>query len=91
MSDYIERDAAFNAILKLVPKVDGDGYCWVIRGDAATAIDNIPAADVRPVVVCANCEHNNHCLTQEFVEDCGKIPLDRNTFFCADGERVDDA
>ena len=50
MAEYIEREAAFNAILKLVPKVDGDGYCWVIRGDAATAIDAIPAADVRPVV-----------------------------------------
>ena len=48
--EYIEREAAFNAILKLVPKVDDDGYCWVIRGDAATAIDEIPAADVRPVV-----------------------------------------
>lgn len=47
--EYIEREAAFNAILKLVPKVDDDGYCWVIRGDAATAIDKIPAADVRPV------------------------------------------
>ena len=49
------------------------------------------AADVRPVTVCTNCEHNNHCLTQEFVEDCGKIPLDRNTFFCADGERRNNA
>lgn len=48
-------------------------------------------ADVRPVVVCANCEHNNYCLTQEFVEDCGKIPLDRSTFFCADGERRSNA
>lgn len=48
-------------------------------------------ADVRPVVVCADCEHNNHCLTQEFVDDCGKIPLDRNTFFCADGERKSNA
>ena len=50
MAEYIEREAAFNAVLKLVPKVDGDGYCWVIRGDAARAIDSIPAADVRPVV-----------------------------------------
>lgn len=50
MTDYIPREAAFNAVLKLVPKVDDDGYCWVIRGDAATAIDSIPAADVRPVV-----------------------------------------
>lgn len=49
VSDYISREAAFNAILKLAPKVDDDGYCWVIRGDAATAIDNIPAADVRHV------------------------------------------
>ena len=48
--EYISREAAFNAVIKLVPKVDEDGYCWVIRGDAATAIDNIPAADVRPVV-----------------------------------------
>lgn len=47
--ECIEREAAFNAILKLTPKVDDDGYCWVIRGNAATAIDNIPAADVRPV------------------------------------------
>ena len=51
----------------------------------------VPAADVRPVVVCADCEYNNHCLTQEFVDDCGKIPLDRNTFFCADGERRSNA
>ena len=50
MTEYIEREAAFNAILNLVPKVDDDGYCWVIRGDAARAIDSIPAADVRPVV-----------------------------------------
>ena len=49
MAEYIEREAAFNAILNLVPKVDDDGYCWVIRGDAARAIDSIPAADVRPV------------------------------------------
>ncbi len=49
MTEYISREDGFNAILKLVPKVDGDGYCWVIRGDADTAIDSIPAADVRPV------------------------------------------
>ena len=55
MAEYIEREAAFNAILKLVPKVDGNGSCWVIRDVAAVAIDNIPAADVRPVVLCKNC------------------------------------
>ena len=47
---------------------------------------NVKDYDVRPVIVCAKCRNNNHCLTQAFVDDCGKIPLDRNTFFCADGE-----
>ena len=65
MAEYIEREAAFNAILKLVPKVDGDGYCWVIRGDAATAIDAIPAADVRPVVLCGVCELHGHCYAED--------------------------
>ena len=50
MAEYIDCEAAVNAVLNLVPKVDDDGYCWVIRGDAARAIDSIPAADVRPVV-----------------------------------------
>ena len=49
MAEYIERVVAFNAILKLVPKVDSDGYCWVIRGDAAHAIDSVPSADVAPI------------------------------------------
>ena len=48
-----------------------------------------PAADVRPVVVCADCKYNNACLTQAFVEDESKVPFDRNTFFCADGKRAD--
>lgn len=48
MVKCIECEAAVNAVLNLVPKVDDDGYCWVIRGDAARAIDSIPAADVLP-------------------------------------------
>ena len=83
MAEYIEREAV-NALIKAEcsPKV----AAYLID-----AVATIHAADVRPVVVCANCEHNNHCLTQEFVDDCGKIPLDRNTFFCADGERRSNA
>lgn len=51
----------------------------------------VPVADVRPVVTCADCKHNNACLTQAFVEDASRAPFDRNTFFCADGKRADDA
>ena len=42
--------------------------------------------DVREVVYCKDCKHNNACLTQAFVEDESKVSFDRNTFFCADGE-----
>ena len=56
-------------------------------------LNHIPytAADVRPVVLCRDCKHNNACLTQAFVEDESRVPFDRNTFFCADGKRADDA
>ena len=80
--EYIEREKAIDACF--------DGWNNNAH-DCAENIRSIPAADVRPVVTCADCEHNNHCLTQEFVDDCGKIPLDRNTFFCADGERRSNA
>ena len=60
-------------------------------GHTEEDVTRLLSLNVRPVVVCADCEHNNHCLTQEFVDDCGKIPLDRNTFFCADGERRNNA
>ena len=98
MPEYIEREALLRYLndiwFSATPNdfmPDDDRHLATVRcmglNDAMDAVKTIPAADVRPVVVCADCEHNNHCLTQEFVDDCGKIPLDRNTFFCADGER----
>ena len=90
MAENIERETA----VKLLRDTAAEGYPTPFHLGlyaAAKAIEAIPAADVRPVVVCADCEYNNHCLTQEFVDDCGKIPLDRNTFFCADGERRSNA
>lgn len=89
MDEYIERDAA----VKLLRDTAAEGSTPYHIGlfAAARAIASIPAADVREVVYCRDCEHNNHCLTQEFVDDCGKVPLDRNTFFCADGERRSNA
>ena len=48
---------------------------------------NIPAADVRPVVLCKNCRNNRHCMIQDFMEDYGITPEDQNNFFCGYGER----
>jgi hypothetical protein len=84
MTDYIPREAAVQSLTQTL--------IYKALVDLATkAINSIPAADVRPVVTCADCKHNNACLTQAFVEDASRVPFDRNTFFCADGKRADDA
>ena len=90
MAEYIEKEKAAR-ILREEAAAHYPTAFHVGLYAAARAIDSIPAADVRPVVLCKDCEHNNHCLTQEFVDDCGKIPLDRNTFFCADGEKREES
>lgn len=59
--------------------------------DMLEEVEMYPAADVRPVVLCRDCKHNNACLTQAFVEEESRAPFDRNTFFCADGERRSNA
>ena len=96
MAEYIERKAAVNAILKLVPKVDDDGYCWVIRGDAARAIDSIPAADVRPVVLCRDCKHWDIDWVPNYAKEnehfCPIVTLTtRDDWFCADGEKREES
>ena len=87
MAEYIEREAFKAEIRRLSTHYLNE---WDTIGVLAAA-DRIPAADVRPVVTCADCKHNNACLTQAFVEDASRVPFDRNTFFCADGKRDDDA
>lgn len=78
--EYIEREAALSAQNKSMN-----------LSECRKRLERIPAADVRPVVVCADCKYNNACLTQAFVEEESRVPFDRNTFFCADGKRADDA
>ena len=90
MTEYIEREKLLLALKECQNTLietygENDAYVRCLES-VFIGIERAPAADVRPVVVCADCEHNNHCLTQEFVDDCGKMPLDRNTFFCADAK-----
>ena len=87
--EYIEREKAIDYLMEIIDRPNHPEWLWT--DEICDSLNTIPAADVRPVVTCADCEHNNHCLTQEFVDDCGKTPLDRNTFFCADGERRSNA
>ena len=50
VTDCISREAAGNGIYSCPTKTDADGYIWVRTKDVAHMIDEIPAADVRPVV-----------------------------------------
>lgn len=59
--------------------------------DVLDAVEDFPAADVRPVVTCADCKYNNACLTQAFVEEASRVPFDRDTFFCADGVKREES
>jgi hypothetical protein len=95
MTEYIEREAAIKEAFAerdshspYTPKLCG---MMVGAEKVAARLKRIPAADARPVTLCRDCKHNNACLTQAFVEDESKVPFDRNTFFCADGKRADDA
>jgi len=51
----------------------------------AVFLDLEESCEYEGIVHCRDCEHNNHCLTQEFVEEESRIPFDRDKWFCADG------
>ena len=104
MTDYISREAFAAEMKERQTEAgkwlrDAKDHDTAVRADAVLSflcevkltLDKLPAADVRPVITCGECKHNNACLTQAFVEEESRAPFDRNTFFCADGERVDDA
>jgi hypothetical protein len=87
MNDYIEREAA---VLSLLDKGQHShryklGEIWELNfEEIREAINSIPAADVRPVVLCRDCKHRFitpngwHCPYAEWgIEDddfcsCGK-------------------
>ena len=93
---YIEIEAAIEAIKRLypsVPLVKLNIDKWHEKNKAymecETAIERIPAADVRPVVYCKDCRNDCHCMIQDFMEDYGITPDDLNNFFCGYGEKED--
>ena len=55
MSDYISREAAINALAKIILESDMPEDWNKGMDDAMSALFGIPAADVRPVVLCRDC------------------------------------
>jgi hypothetical protein len=93
MAEYIEREKLAKALkiwqTALIENY-GENDEYVRCLDAVLlGVDNVPAADVRPVVRCKDCKNDCHCMIQDFMEDYGITPDDQNNFFCGYGEKED--
>lgn len=92
MDEYIKREDA----IKLLEDSD-IGFCddepIQTRNRALKIIQNIPAADVRPVVLCKDCKYSDsNCIVKEMIWCNMKGSPDytvRKDFFCAHGKRKD--
>ncbi len=85
MAEYIEREAAIDAIMKVYVRTAGYKARERVF-EAEEAVHRLPVADVAPVVRCKDCEHS--------WEDIGGLTCSygrcvdcivREDFFCADG------
>ena len=83
MGEYIDREAAIDAITDLAGKAPTrSAYEAVWK--SARALEKMPAADVVPVVRCKDCAH----LFYTMCAACGFLPRNPNDF-CSYGVRKD--
>lgn len=85
MADYISREAAVRAI-------DVKNIYHGIIEPLQEILCDIPAADVRPVVLCRECKYSydsvgGWCCSHGICVDC----IVREDFFCADGEKREES
>lgn len=78
IEDKAEKELGFDETLRRGMQY-GHAVCLDAVNDAAVIF-------APQIVHCCECEYNNHCLTQEFVEEASMIPFDKNTWFCADAK-----
>lgn len=91
MAEYIEREAAIDAIMKVYVRTAGYKARERVF-EAEEAVHRLPVADVAPVVRCKDCEYS--------WEDIGGLTCSygccvdcivREDFFCADGAKREEA
>lgn len=78
IEDKAEKELGFDETLRR-----GMQYGHAVYLDA---VNDAAVISAPQIVHCCECEYNNHCLTQEFVEEASMIPFDKNTWFCADAK-----
>lgn len=83
MDEYIKREAAIHAIMKVYVRTAGYKARERVF-EAKDAVHRLPAADVAPVVRCKECKHRYSDSWCEYVDD-------DDNFYCARGERKEGA
>lgn len=94
MSDYISREETLKRLCKDVCNVS-DCQCDEIRCEEWFVIHNIPAADVRPVVLCRDCLHYEMGVCLKIYDD-GAANKDawqerKPEDFCSYGEKREES
>lgn len=85
MSDYIKREDAKRGLCEWATNLLDPRF--LIKDDAMCVLDNIPAADVAPVVRCENCKSGIMSDDNKYIICCRLgvgMELDG---FCSHGER----
>ena len=93
--EYIEREAAIEEAIDAADEWDG-GYDPHRAALIRDGINAIPAAHVRPVVVCRECKHWETGWIPRGVSDgrhyCAPLDLYPSAdWFCADGEKREES
>jgi len=97
MAEYILRDQAIIAVTGAkLPDVSASGLP-IANGkrsvtDCVRRLKEIPAADVRPVVTCAECKHWTRIKKDCILASCDLDALVRcEDFYCANGEKREES
>lgn len=68
MGEYIKREDAITALEEWAVNLINPKF--IVKEDAICALKDVPDADVRPVVMCKDCEYSRFCA--QYIEVHGK-------------------
>lgn len=88
MTEYIEREAAIDAIMKVYVRTAGYKARERVF-EAKEAVHRLPVADVAPVVHCKDCAHRTEMGNCGHPRYHGILPPAYPYDFCSYGTRMD--
>ncbi len=88
MAEYIDRETAIDCLMAVLDKPHHAEFLYT--DEICGTLNSIPAADVRPVVLCKDCRHRDpedHKCDSGEMERQGCPFKVADDYFCAYGER----